>query len=127
MNRTLIIGSLITALAAAAASSAGTECSIHPQKGATNAQLTGLAKVSRADAEKTALAGVKSPATVAEAELESEHGCLVWSLDLKVTGKTGVQEVQVDAGTGKMLSQKHESAAQESTEAAQEAAEPKQP
>ena len=117
MNRSLSIGLLIAALAITTVTSAATKCSIHPEKGATDAQLAGLAKVSRADAEKSALARIKAPATVAGAELEADHGCLVWSFDLKVTGKSGVEEVQVDAGTGKVLSAKHESAAQESAEA----------
>lgn len=127
MNRTLVIGSLVAALAVTTGTSAATHCSIHPEKGATDAQLAGLAKVSKADAEKSALARVKLPATVAGAELEAEHGCLVWSFDLKLTGKSGVQEVQVDAGTGKVLSAKHETDQQESAEAAHEATEAKKP
>ncbi len=41
------------------------------------------------------------------AELEAEHGCLVYSFDIEVAGKTGVQEVQIDAGNGTILSNKH--------------------
>ena len=118
----------IAALAVATASvaTAGT-CSVHPPKGASDAQLAGLAKVSKADAEKAAMNRVKSPATVTGAELEAEHGCLIWSFDLKVAGKAGVQEVHVDAGNGKVLSVKHESVEHEAAEAAQETKEAKKP
>ncbi len=104
--------------------SAGPMCSIHPAKGLSDSQLSTLAKVSRTEAEKIALARVKSKAAVSltSAELEAEDGCLLWSFDLKVAGESGVQEVQVDAGDGKILSVRHETARQESAEAAQEAA-----
>lgn len=104
------------------------KCSIHPPKGATDAQLTALAKVSQAQAHASALAGIRSVAkkTVQSAELEAEHGCLIWSFDVKLAGKPGVQEVQVDAGTGKVLSVRHESSQQESAEAAKEAQRPPQ-
>ena len=109
MHRTLVIGSLIAALAITTGTSAATKCSIHPSKDATDAQLASLAKVSQADAEKSGLARVKSPATVVGSALQAEQGCLVWALVVKVTGKSGMQEVKVDAGTGKVLSAKHES------------------
>ena len=115
--KTLIIGWFIAALALTTATAAATSCSIHPDKNATDAQLLGLAKVSQADAERSALARVKSPATVVGAELQSEHGCLVWSLVLKVTGSSGIRQMQVDAGTGKVLAAKHGSAQQESAAA----------
>lgn len=109
MNKTLIVGSLIAALAITPVASATASCSIHPDKTATDAQLAKLAKVSQADAEKRALARVKSPATVVGSELQAEQGCLVWSLVLKVNGTSGIKEMQVDAGTGKVLSAKHNS------------------
>lgn len=109
---------LITALPAAAAE----RCSIHPPKGLPDNQLTSLAKVSQAEAEKVAVARLheKAVVSVASAELEAEHGCLIWSFDLRVAGKSGVKEVQVDAGDGKVLSVKHESGRQEATEASKE-------
>ena len=61
-------------LVSTAASAAGLPCSIHPHKGTPAADLPALPKVSRADAEKTALASIKAPDTarVAEGELEVE-------------------------------------------------------
>ena len=125
MRHHFVLG-MFTALIVSSAASA-TDCSIRPAKGSTDVQLMSLAKVTQADARKLALARVKSPATVAGAELEAEHGCLLWSFDLAVTGKPGIQEVQIDAGNGKVLSVKHESAKHEAAEAAQEAAEAKKP
>jgi uncharacterized membrane protein YkoI len=109
MNRTLIIGTSIAALAIAPASFAAASCSIHPAKDTTDAQLPALAKVSQADAEKKALARVKVPAKVLGSALQVEDGCLFWMLIVKETGRSGVQEVKVDAGTGKVLASKHES------------------
>ena len=53
---------------------------------------------------------------VKSAELEIENGKLVWSFDLKQKGKQGVEEVQVDAGSGEIISVKHEDAATEAAE-----------
>ena len=41
-------------------------------------------------------------------ELEREHGLLIWSFDLTVAGKPGIEEVEVDALTGKVVSVEHE-------------------
>jgi hypothetical protein len=54
-------------------------------------------------------------------ELEKEDGKLLYSYDIKVAGKTGVEEVHVDAMTGALLSNEHESPADEKAEKAKEA------
>jgi uncharacterized membrane protein YkoI len=110
--------------AAATALAAKTPCSIHPKKDATNEELAAMAKVTQADAQEKALASLKdrSKATVKAAELEAEHGCLVYSFDVEAAGKAGVQEVQVDAGNGKVLSSKHESPKAEAAEKAKDKA-----
>jgi len=108
MNSTLIVGGLIFAMAAAPAGFAAEACSIHPGKDATDAQYASLAKISQADAEKRALARVKVPAKVLGSELQVDDGCLVWTLIVKETGKSGLQSLKLDAGTGKVLSSKHE-------------------
>jgi uncharacterized membrane protein YkoI len=77
--------------------------------------LAAKAKVSCADAQKTALARVPK-AKVKSAELEEEHGKLVYSFDLKQPGKPGIEEVQVDAVSGKIVSVEHESAKDEAAE-----------
>jgi len=109
MNIKLTIGSLITALALTTVNAATPNCSIHPAKDATDAQLAGLAKVTQAQAERKALTHVKSPAKVVGAELQVEDGCLFWTLIVKGAGKAGMEEFKVDAGTGKVLLAKHES------------------
>lgn len=88
----------------------------------SQAQLKAQAKVSQEHATKTALARVPN-GKVQSAELEREHGKLVWSFDLAQDGNGGVTEIQVDARTGKIVSQKNESAAQEASEASKEAQE----
>ncbi|MFI5227506.1 MAG: PepSY domain-containing protein [Gemmatimonadales bacterium] len=54
-------------------------------------------------------------------ELEREKGKLIYSYDMKVPGKSGTDEVNVDAMTGKVIGYSHESAASEAKEAADEA------
>src|ERR1041385_3492072 len=57
---------------------------------------SGHAKVLRADAQRVALAKVPG-GTVKEAELEKEHGRLIWSFDIARPGSTTITEVHVDA------------------------------
>jgi hypothetical protein len=110
--------------AAATASATPPTCTIHPKKGATKEELAAMARVTQADAQRAALATFKdrSKATVKSAELEAEHGCLVYSFDIEIAGKTGVQEIQIDAGNGKVLSNKHESPKAEAAEKAKDKA-----
>jgi uncharacterized membrane protein YkoI len=82
--------------------------------------LRAEAKVSEDSARAIALKVVPG-ATVKEGELEKEKGKLIWSFDLKVAGKKGVEEVQVDAVTGKVIGREHESDAKEAKEATDEA------
>jgi uncharacterized membrane protein YkoI len=82
----------------------------------SQAQLKAEAKISEADAEKTALAKVPN-ATVTSAELEREHGHLIWSFDLSQANTRNVTEVQVDAKTGAIVSTKTETPKDEANEA----------
>ncbi len=50
---------------------------------------------------------------IAGAEIEMERKHLIYSFDMKVAGKPGITEVQVDAKTGKVLGVEHEDAAAE--------------
>ena len=54
-------------------------------------------------------------------ELEREKGVLMYSFDFKVPGKSGIDEVNVDAKTGAVLHVEHESPAAERKEAAEDA------
>jgi hypothetical protein len=59
-------------------------------------------------------------ATIEAVELERENGKLQYSYDMKTTGKSGIDEVNVDAVTGKILNVSHETPASEKKEAADE-------
>jgi uncharacterized membrane protein YkoI len=78
-------------------------------------------KLTRAKAQKIALA--KAPGTVESAELEKEHGKLVWSFDIK--SKTGITEVLVNANDGSIVAVEHETPAKEAAEKAKEKKEKK--
>ena len=86
--------------------------------------LAAQATITADSAQKIALAQV-SHGWVRSAELESDSGTLVYSYDIKARGKAGVQEVNVDAKTGAVVSTKHESAKAEAKEAKAEAKEAK--
>jgi uncharacterized membrane protein YkoI len=122
--KSLFVAAATLVLASGLPAMGAQQCAIHPKKHLSDAQLSALATVTQAEAEKTAIARIKDKGaiSVGSAELEAEHGCLIWSFDLRVAGKSGIQEVQVDAGNGKVLSVKHESASQEASEARQEKA-----
>lgn len=67
------------------------------------ASLASQAKVSRADAQRTALGRVPA-GIVKSVELEREHGALVWSFDIAVPGSKDIHEIQVDARSGAIVS-----------------------
>lgn len=73
------------------------------------------ARITKERATATALAKVPG-GKVKEAELEREHGKLVWSFDIATTGSKDITEVQVDAKTGEVVSQTQESAKDEEAE-----------
>jgi uncharacterized membrane protein YkoI len=71
------------------------------------AKLLAQTKVTEDSARSLALARVPGSA-VKELELEREGGRLIWSFDLVVAGKPGIDEVNVDALTGKIVGVEHE-------------------
>lgn len=73
------------------------------------------ARISRADAEKTALTRVPD-GKIREGELEKEKGRLIWSFDIARAGTEDITEVHVDALTGAIVSTEKESAAAEAKE-----------
>jgi len=90
------------------------------QKSKRNSELEKQAKVTKEQATQTALARVPN-GTVKEAELEREHGRLVWSFDISRPRTQEITEVQVDAKTGKIASVSQESAKTEAAEKKHEA------
>jgi uncharacterized membrane protein YkoI len=114
--------SLIAIIAAVALTGCVTEkCEKHHKecakscKEAKQAKLMTEAKVSRADAEKTAL--TKAPnGTIKEGEIEKEKGRLIWSFDLTTPDTKDITEVSVDAITGDVIAVEKESAESEAKE-----------
>ena len=91
----------------------------------SEAALRKEAKISMAAAKKTALAQVPN-GHVKSSELERENGKLVYSFDIATKGKTGIDEVQVDAVTGALVGGVvHEDPKTEKAEAKAEAKEKK--
>lgn len=65
--------------------------------------------------------------TVAAREIEDEDGKLIYSFDMKVPGRTGIEEVNVDARTGAVIGVEHESPAKEARERRRDAKKPVPP
>lgn len=101
------------------------EKSGHHDQAAKMARLQAQARVSQADATQTALAKVPN-GTVKEAELEKEHGKLMWSFDITTPDSKDITEVEVDAITGTVLAVDKETPEDQAREAAEDAAKQKQ-
>ena len=82
---------------------------------AEQAKLETQAKITRADAEKTALTRVPN-GTIKESELEKEHGKLIWSLDIAAPDTKNITEVGVDAINGEIVSVETETPEQQAKE-----------
>ena len=96
------------------------------KKATSQAELQKEAKISEATARATALKEVPN-GTVKSSELERENGKLIYSYDITVPGKTGIDEVNVNAIDGSIVAKQHESPKTEKKEAVQEAKEKKTP
>jgi len=94
------------------------------KKEESQAALQREAKISEAAARVTALKEV-SNGTVKAEEIERENGKLIYSYDITVPGKSGIDEVNVNAITGAVVGKSHEGANSEKKEALQEAKEKK--
>jgi uncharacterized membrane protein YkoI len=94
------------------------------KKEESQAALQKEAKISEATARATALATIPN-GTVKSSELEREHGKLIYSIDITVPGKTGIEEVNVNAIDGSVIGHEHEGAKAEKKEKAEEAKEKK--
>jgi uncharacterized membrane protein YkoI len=83
------------------------------------AMLEAQAKITKAEAEKIALAKVPS-GTIKEGELEKEKGKLIWSFDISIPGSKDIKEVQVDALSGEIVAEETETPAAEKKEKKEE-------
>lgn len=114
MKRSMNIAALVLAAAAFPVSN------LSAQTVTVKEETPGLLKkatISSTAATATALAKVPKGAIQA-AEVENEDGKLIYSFDIKVAGKSGIEEVAVDAMTGRVLSVEHETPKDEAKEAA---------
>jgi uncharacterized membrane protein YkoI len=94
------------------------------KKEESQAALQKEAKIPEATARATALAQIPN-GTVKSSELEREKGKLIYSFDITVPSKTGIEEVNVNAIDGSVVARSHEGAKSEKKEAVQEAKEKK--
>ena len=113
-------------LGAAATASAQAAKATTKKEATSQAALRKEAKIAEADARKTALAAVPG-GKVQSHELEREKGKLIYSYDIKVAGKSGIEEVNIDAMTGEIVAHEHEDAKTEAKEKKAEAKEKKKP
>jgi uncharacterized membrane protein YkoI len=79
-------------------------------------QLMKQASLDRHEAEKIALTRVPH-GVVKSADLEKEHGKLVWSFDIAKPGTKEITEVQADAKNGQIVLVKNETPAEQAAEA----------
>ena len=86
---------------------AGAQQPTHHKKVETQAELQKEAKMTMADARTMALKTVPG-ATIQDGEIEREGGKLIYSFDMKVPSKTGIDEVNIDAMTSQLVSHQHE-------------------
>jgi uncharacterized membrane protein YkoI len=96
------------------------------KKQASEITLRREARIAETDARKTALAEVPGGRIQSHA-LERENGKLIYSYDIRVVGKSGIEEVNVDAITGRIVAHEHEDARAEARERKAEARETKKP
>jgi len=99
------------ALYAAGPDKAFKDCSTKASHLTKKSELMTTAKVKEDAAKKAALATAGEGASIVKGGIEVESGCLVYSYHVKAKGAKDQNEVFVDAGTGAILKQEHESAA----------------
>lgn len=73
-------------------------------------------KVSREQAEAVAQTESKG-GRIVSAELEREHGRLIWSFDITIPNSKDIREIQVDANSGDVVNREIETPAQQAQEA----------
>jgi uncharacterized membrane protein YkoI len=83
--------------------------------------LLAHARITPDSAIKLARARIPS-GTIRSGEIESEDGRLIYSFDIKTAGRSGIDEVNVDARTGKVLPVEHEGPKAEAAERAADSA-----
>ena|ERR1700736_6751605 len=82
----------------------------------SQSELTKQATVTKSQGEKIALQKVPH-GKIKSAEIENEHGKLVWSFDITKPGTHDITEVLIDARSGAIVSIDKENPAQQAAEA----------
>lgn len=82
------------------------------------------ARISMQNARQRALTVIPKGKIRSE-ELETEHGQLLYSFDIQIPGRSGIEEVQISALDGRLLSRTHENPTTERREQRTEAREHK--
>lgn len=118
--RAFILAATMFGAAALPAQQAPASSQHHSRLARRNAALQAQAKITADSARAIALTTVPG-GTVQSIELEKEKGVLIYSVDVKTAGKPGVDELWVDAATGKVVSHKHETPKEERAEARKDA------
>jgi hypothetical protein len=122
-TRSLLSSVLVLGLAAGLASATPAKTvGTRARRVAAADSLAAQAKVGEAAARATALAKVPGGRVKAH-ELERENGLLIHSFDIVVPGHPGIEEVNVNAMDGSIVSAQHEGKAAERLEAKQDRAE----
>jgi Peptidase propeptide and YPEB domain len=98
--------------------------SLHHALAGDDAKLLAKAKITKEQAQKTALEKVPG-GTIKEGELEEEKGKLIWSFDIAKEGTKDITEVNIDAMTGAVIAVDVETPKDEAKEAKEEAKEKK--
>ena len=105
MPRALRLALALTALVPVVASAQGAASAVKVTEDKPG--LLTRAKISPDSATKLALAAVPN-GKVRSGEIEEEKGKLIYSFDITVPGKRGVEEIHVDPATGAVLGREHE-------------------
>jgi len=121
MNSNKTIKSLLTL---AVVASLGLCAASAKDEAKEQARLASKAKITKAEAQKIALAK-EANGTVKDAELEEEGGKLIWSFDIALPNTKNITEVNVDAITGKIVSVQIETPKDKAKEAMEDAAKEK--
>ena len=122
MSKRISLTCVSAALLVAVSSLAAQDVTLKEEK----AGLLKRAKVTFEQAKATAQAKVPN-GKLDTAELEEEDGTLIYTLGYKTAGKSGVDEVNVDAITGKLVKAEHENPTAEAKAANAKKAAPKKP
>lgn len=91
--------------------------SVGQEEAGNEAKLAKQARITKEQAQEIALK--RAPGNVESVELEKEHGKLVYSFDIR-NAKGTIDEVQVNAITGKIARVEHENKKQEAAEKSKE-------